>query len=254
MTDTPRPVDPSRLLAGRVAVVTGAARGIGHAIAVRFAEQGATVCLTDLDEAAVQAAANALGPGHVGIRCDVADEADVVAAFASARADLGSIDVVVNNAGITRDGMLHRMELDDFRAVIDVHLQGTWLCSREAVRHMRGADGGTIVNLSSVSGKVGNLGQSNYAAAKAGIVGLTKSTAREGARHGIRANAIQPGLIRTAMTTAMPDDVWDDKLESIPLGRAGEPAEVADVALFLASDLSSYVTGAVIEVGGGRHM
>ena len=119
---------------------------------------------------------------------------------------------------------------------------------------MRGADGGAIVNLSSVSGKVGNLGQSNYAAAKAGIVGLTKSTAREGARHGIRANAIQPGLIRTAMTEAMTADVWEDKLASIPLGRAGEPSEVADVALFLASDLSSYVTGAVVEVGGGRHM
>lgn len=254
MTDADLSTDPTRLLAGRVAVVTGAARGIGHAIATRFAQQGATVCLTDVDEAAVTAAAADLGSAHVGLVCDVADEAHVVRTFEAVVRDHGRLDVVVNNAGITRDGMLHRMELDDFRTVVDVHLQGTWLCSREAVRHMRGADGGAIVNLSSVSGKVGNLGQSNYAAAKAGIVGLTKSTAREGARHGIRANAIQPGLIRTAMTEAMTADVWEDKLASIPLGRAGEPSEVADVALFLASDLSSYVTGAVVEVGGGRHM
>ncbi len=254
MTDPQRLVDTSRLLAGRVALVTGAARGIGLAIATRFAAQGATVCLTDLDEPAVTAAAAELGPDHLGVVCDVADEDDVVGTFAAVVRDLGRLDVVVNNAGITRDGMLHRMPVEDFRTVVDVHLQGTWLCSREAVRHMRGATGGAIVNLSSVSGKVGNLGQSNYAAAKAGIVGLTKSTAREGARHGIRANAIQPGLIRTAMTEAMTEQVWEDKLASIPLGRAGEPAEVADVALFLASDLSSYVTGAVVEVGGGRHM
>ena len=243
------------LLQDRVAVVTGAAQGIGRAIATRFRDEGATVVLADLDGDAAEQAAAELGERASGVACNVVDEDDVARAVDTVVDRHGRLDVLVNNAGITRDAMMHRMELDHFRQVVDVHLQGTWLCSRAALTHMRSRDGGgAIVNLSSISGKVGNLGQSNYAAAKAGIVGMTKTTAREGARYGIRANAIQPGLIRTAMTEAMPDDAYRAAEEGIPLGRAGEPREVADVALFLVSPMASYVTGVVVEVAGGRHM
>ena len=243
------------LLQDQVAVVTGAARGIGFAIAERFLAEGATVVVADLDGDAARSAADALGKGAEGVAVDVVDEASVEALVDGVVDAHGRLDVLVNNAGITRDGMMHKLSLDDFRAVMEVHLQGTWLCSRAALTHMRTRDGsGAIVNMSSISGKIGNLGQTNYAAAKAGIVGMTKATAREGARFGIRANAIQPGLINTAMTQAMPGEVFESKVADIPLGRAGEPAEVADVALFLASSMSSYVTGITIEVAGGRHM
>jgi 3-oxoacyl-[acyl-carrier protein] reductase len=166
----------------------------------------------------------------------------------------GSLDILVNNAGITRDKSLRNMTLDDFQSVIDVHLRGTWLGVRAAAPVMRAAGSGAIINMSSMSGKVGNPGQTNYSAAKAGIVGLTKAAAKELARHGIRVNAVQPGLIRTPMTEAMPADVWAAKEAEIPMGRAGEPEEVAKVVLFLASDLSSYLTGGVLEVAGGRLM
>lgn len=243
------------LLRERVALVTGAAQGIGLAIAELFVEAGAVVVLADLDGEAATAASRRLGSGAEAVACDVVDEEAVRSTVEGVAARHGRLDILVNNAGITRDAMMHRMSLADFRAVIDVHLQGSWLCSRAALTHMRSRDGGgAIVNLSSISGKVGNLGQSNYAAAKAGIVALTKSTAREGARFGIRANAIQPGLIRTAMTAAMPVEAWDEKQAEIPLGRAGEPREVANVALFLASDMASYVTGVTVEVAGGRHI
>ena len=162
---------------------------------------------------------------------------------------------MVNNAGITRDATLRKMALADFRAVVDVHLTGAWNGTRYAAEAMRAhGQGGSIVNISSIAGKVGNFGQTNYSAAKAGLVGLTKASAKELARAGIRVNAVQPGLIRTAMTEAMPPAAWDAKLAEIPMGRAGEPAEVAQAVLFLASDLASYVTGAVVEVTGGRYM
>jgi 3-oxoacyl-[acyl-carrier protein] reductase len=244
------------LLADRIAIVTGAAQGLGLAIAGRYAEEGATVVLADVDgDAAERAAATLPDVRGEAIGCDVSDEAAVQRLFDDTIARHGRVDVLVNNAGITRDGMAHRMSLDQFRQVIDVHLQGSWLGTRAALTHMRSREGGgAIVNLSSISGKVGNLGQTNYSAAKAGVVGLTKAAAKEGARFGIRVNAIQPGLIRTSMTDAMPRDVFEERVADIPLGRAGEPAEVADVALFLASELSSYVTGAVVEVTGGRGM
>ena len=243
------------LLQDKVAIVTGGAQGIGLAIAERFQANGALVVLADLDGEQARLAATGLGERAEGLPCNVVEEASVEALVDGVVDRHGRVDVLVNNAGITRDGMMHKLSLADFRAVMDVHLQGTWLCSRAALASMRSRDGGgAIVNMSSISGKIGNLGQTNYAAAKAGIVGMTKATAREGARYGIRANAIQPGLIRTAMTQAMPQEVFDGKVADIPLGRAGEPSEVADAALFLASDLSSYVTGTTIEVAGGRHM
>jgi 3-oxoacyl-[acyl-carrier protein] reductase len=161
---------------------------------------------------------------------------------------------MVNNAGITRDATMRRMTLEDFRAVLDVHLVGSWLGTRAAGAVMRERNRGSIVNISSISGKVGMLGQTNYSSAKAGMVGLTKAAAKELAYLNVRVNAIQPGLIRTAMTEALREDIWQQKLSEIPMGRAAEPAEVASVALFLASDLSSYMTGTVLEVTGGRYM
>ena len=154
-----------------------------------------------------------------------------------------------------RDATMRKMTLDDFRTVIDIHVQGTWLGTRAAAANvMREQGSGSIVNMSSISGKVGNLGQTNYSAAKAGIVGLTKAAAKEVAHLGVRVNAIQPGLIRTPMTESMRADIWEQRLKEIPMQRFGEPAEVASVACFLASDLSSYMTGTVLEVTGGRHM
>jgi 3-oxoacyl-[acyl-carrier protein] reductase len=168
--------------------------------------------------------------------------------------ETGSVDVLVNNAGITRDASIRKMTLDQWDLVQSVHLRGAFITTKAVAEVMRTQERGAIVNVSSLSGKVGNFGQANYSTAKAGLVGLTKVTAKEYARFGVRANAVQPGLIRTPMTEALTKEVWDRKLAEIPMGRAGEPDEVATVALFLASDLSSYMTGAVLEIGGGRYM
>jgi 3-oxoacyl-[acyl-carrier protein] reductase len=244
------------LLAGRTAVVTGGAQGLGYAIAEQFIAEGARVVLGDLDLERTQAAAEALGGSDTAraVRCDVTSGADVDALVAAAVEAFGSVDVMVNNAGITRDATLRKMTEEQFDEVIAVHLKGTWNGTRSAAAVMREQGRGAIVNMSSISGKVGLVGQTNYSAAKAGIVGLTKAAAKELAHLGVRVNAIQPGLIRSAMTEAMPQRIWDAKLAEVPMGRAGEPSEVATVALFLASDLSSYMTGTVLEVTGGRHI
>ncbi|MGY0540240.1 3-oxoacyl-ACP reductase FabG [Nocardioides sp. YJ-D4] len=243
------------LLENRTAVITGGAQGIGLAVAERFVAEGARVVLADLDGAAAEAAAKELGPDVAsGVACDVVSAEDVERALETAVAAYGSLDIVVNNAGITRDATMRKMTEDQFDQVIAVHLKGCWHGTRLAAARMREQKSGAIVNISSISGKVGMVGQTNYSAAKAGIVGLTKAAAKEMAHHGVRVNAIQPGLIRSAMTEAMPQRIWDEKMAEIPMGRAGEPAEIANVALFYASSLSSYMTGTVAEVTGGRYM
>ncbi|MBA4025072.1 MAG: 3-oxoacyl-ACP reductase FabG [Gordonia sp.] len=248
----------SSRLDGTTAVVTGAAQGIGLATARLLNESGANVVILDLDGAAAHRAAETLGSsseaGAVGIECDVTDEKSVDNAVAETLSRFGGIDAWVNNAGVTRDASLKKMTVDDFDLVIRVHLRGTWLGIRAASAVMREAKRGSIINMSSLSGKSGNPGQTNYSAAKAGVVGMTKAAAKELAHHNVRVNAIQPGLIRTAMTQAMPPEVFAERESMIPMRRAGEPIEIAGAALFLASPLSSYVTGAILEVGGGRLM
>jgi 3-oxoacyl-[acyl-carrier protein] reductase len=243
-----------QLLTDRRAVVTGGARGLGLAMAESFRAHGACVVVADIDGQAAAAKLVANGGRAVGVACDVTSPADVDALVQRCVDEFGGIDIMVNNAGITRDVSMAKMTLDDFTAVIDVHLRGAWLGTRAAGARMRQQRSGAIVNVSSISGKVGNFGQTNYSAAKAGIVGLTKAAAKELAGKNVRVNAVAPGLIRTAMTEAMPQATWDAKLAEIPLGRAGEPAEVADVVTFLASDMASYLTGIVIEIAGGRHI
>lgn len=244
------------LLAGRIAVITGGAQGLGYAIAEQFIAEGARVLLGDLNIDDTRAAAQALGGSEVAraVACDVTSASEVDHLIAAAVEEFGSVDVMVNNAGITRDATLRKMTEQQFDDVISVHLKGTWNGTRSAAAIMREQGSGAIINMSSISGKVGFVGQTNYSAAKAGIVGLTKAAAKELAHLGVRVNAIAPGLIRSAMTEAMPQRIWDAKLAEVPMGRAGEPSEVAAVALFLASDLSSYMTGTVLEVTGGRHI
>lgn len=242
------------LLKDKVAVITGGAQGLGLAMAEEFIRAGAMVVIGDLDGARAEEAAASLDGDALGKACDVVEADQVQALIDAARDAWGSLDVFVNNAGITRDATMRTMDEDAFDQVISVHLRGCWNGTRLASAVMREQKSGTIVNVSSLSGKVGMVGQTNYSAAKAGIVGMSKAAAKEMAHHGVRVNAIQPGLIRSAMTEAMPQKAWDQKMVEIPMQRAGEPHEVASVALFLASDLSSYMTGTVLEVTGGRFM
>ena len=231
--------DQVSLLTGQTAVVTGGAQGLGLAIAERFVAEGARVVLGDLDLASTESVVERLGGGDVAqaVRCDVTQAAEVDTLVATAVEQFGGLDIMVNNAGITRDATMRKMTEEQFDQVIAVHLKGTWNGIRKAAAIMRENKRGAIVNMSSLSGKIGLAGQTNYSAAKAGIVGMTKAAAKELAHLGVRVNAIAPGLIRSAMTEAMPAHIWDQKVAEVPMGRAGEPDEVAKVALFLASDL-----------------
>jgi len=242
------------LLADRTAIVTGGAGGLGRAMAHRFAAEGARLVIADLNLEAAEALAAELPHDAFALRTDVTDPDEVQRLISTTVRETGSVDVLVNNAGVTRDASLRNMTLEDWDLVQNVHLRAAFIATKATAEVMREQRRGTIVNISSLSGKVGNFGQANYSTAKAGLVGLTKVTAKELAKYGVRANAVQPGMIRTPMTEALSQDVWDKKLAEVPMGRVGEPDEVAKVALFLASDLSSYMTGAVLEVGGGRYM
>jgi 3-oxoacyl-[acyl-carrier protein] reductase len=253
-----------KLLKDKVCVVTGASRGIGAAIAARFLAEGASVYAFSrtapagiAPAPATQASAADPAPGSTTprwIQCDVADEASIEAAIAAVLAEAGRIDVLVNNAGITRDGLLMRMKTEDWDAVLDTNLKSAFLLSRAVVRPMLKQRSGCILNVSSVVGITGNGGQANYSASKAGIIGFTKSLAREVASRDIRVNAIAPGFIETSMTDRIPEDFKQKLKESIPLGRVGTTEEAANAALFLCSPLASYCTGIVLQVDGGMGM
>ncbi len=244
------------MLKGKVAVVTGGSQGIGKEICKKFAENGADIALLDVCSAEkAQAAADEIAAFGVTVRtycCNVADSAAVAETCKQILADFGSVDILVNNAGITRDNLILKMSEADFDAVLDVNLKGAFYMIKNFYRPMMKKKSGKIINISSVSGLFGNAGQANYSSSKAGIVGLTKSTAKELAARGICCNAIAPGFIATPMTTSFQDN--EALVKSIPCGRFGKPEEVANAALFLASSLSDYITGEVIRVDGGMAM
>jgi len=238
-------------LSGQVAFVTGSTRGIGRAIAETLHRAGASVAVVGRNrDSAVQAAAGYDGRA-VGVGCDVADASQVEAAIAEVEKTLGPISILVNNAGLTRDNLLLRLSDDDWTAVLDANLKGAFHTTRAVIKGMMKRRAGRIVNVTSVVGLTGNKGQSNYAASKAGLIGFTKSIAKEYASRGILANCLAPGFIETDMTAALPPEAREVLLSQIALGRLGQPDDVAGAVLFLASDLARYVTGQVLVVDGG---
>ncbi len=246
------------ILDGTVALVTGGSRGIGKAIALHLAERGANVavCASRSVDAARSVVAQIERAKRKGLalQSDIADEEAVNELFKQVEGELGPVGILVNNAGINRDGLIVRMKPDDWDAVVNVNLRGAFLCTRAAARPMMKAGAGRIINISSVVGLRGNAGQANYAASKAGLIGLTKSTARELASRGITVNAVCPGYIPTDMTNSIPDEMKEALLAQIPLGRMGSLQEVAATVGFLASDAAAYITGQTIVVDGGMVM
>lgn len=240
---------------GHVAVVTGGARGIGQAIARALAEDGARVAVLDVDQAGAETAAAGLpGGGHAGFGVDVTDVDSVQAAFKEIEDGLGPVHVLVNNAGITRDNLLIRMTEEEWDQVLAVNLKGAFNATKAVARGMMKRRQGSIINIASVIGLMGNAGQANYAASKAGLLGFTKSVAREFASRGVRCNAIAPGFIQTEMTAKLSPEVVEGLKGQIPMGTLGEPADVAEVVRFLAGPRAAYITGQVIGVDGGMVM
>lgn len=236
------------------ALVTGGGRGIGKAIALRLAEAGCDVGLCDIDLATAEETARLVeekGRAALAVGCDVSDGAEVGSMFKAFTEKFGGVDILVNNAGITRDALFIRMKEADWDAVLSVNLKSAYLCCKEASRLMMKARSGKIINISSVIGLTGNIGQANYASSKAGLIGLTKSLARELAARNVTVNAIAPGYIQTAMTDNLPDEEKEKFLSLIPLKRLGTPLDIANSVLFLASPLADYITGKVLTVDGG---
>ena len=238
------------MLTGKIAIVTGAGRGIGEGIARTLAEREATVVCGDVNEDDASRVAADLGHGAIGRALDVSNSEACDAVVNAVREQFGRLDILVNNAGINRDAMLHKMTDDQWQQVINVDLSGVFFMTRAASRIMRVAGSGRIVNIASASW-MGNIGQANYSAAKAGVVGLSRTAAKELARSQVTVNAICPGFIDTQMTRGIPEQIREQQISKIPLGRAGQPADVAAVVAFLASDEAGYITGEVINVGGG---
>ena len=240
-------------LKGKVAMVTGSSRGIGNAIAKKYLEEGAKVILIDRDEEGVMKSIEDMKQygDAVGYAMDVTDRARIAEVFESVVKDHGTLDILVNNAGITQDAQMYKMTEEQWDSVINVNLKGVFNCAQEAVKIMREKKSGAIINISSVVGLYGNFGQVNYAATKSGVIGMTKSLAKEVGRKNVTVNAVAPGFIMTEMTEKMPEKVLDMMKEKAPLGRLGMPEDIANACLFLASDEASFVTGTVLSVDGG---
>jgi 3-oxoacyl-[acyl-carrier protein] reductase len=238
----------------RVVIVTGSARGIGRVIAENFARAGARVVVSDINQAACDATAAAIGHGAIGIKADVTQSGDVTQLFDRVAEQLGQVDIVVNNAGITRDALMIRMDEKDWDTVLDINLKGAFLVTKTAARLMMKQRYGRIINISSVVGIGGNAGQSNYSASKAGLLGLTKSAARELGARNITVNAVAPGFIETEMTAQLPEAARQAFMSKVCINRAGLPQDVAGAVLFLASEEASYITGQVLAVDGGMTM
>jgi 3-oxoacyl-[acyl-carrier protein] reductase len=244
-------------LAGKVALVTGAAQGIGKAVALLLARNGADIVVSDINlEKAEETAkeVQVLGRKALAIKVDVAKSNDVDKMVQAILAQFGHIDILINNAGIARDKLILRMTEEDWDVVLNINLKGTFNCTKAVVRHMSKQKSGKIVNIASVVGEMGNAGQGNYAASKAGVIGFTKTIAREFAQRGINVNVIAPGYIETPMTEALPDKVKEDLKRLIPMDRLGKPEDVAEAVLFLVSESANYITGQVLNVNGGIYM
>jgi 3-oxoacyl-[acyl-carrier protein] reductase len=244
-------------LNGKIALVTGAAQGIGRDIALALATDGADVAICDVNLEAAQKTAGdieAKGRKSLALKANVAASADVTAMIDQVVEKFGRIDILVNNAGITRDGLILRMKDEDWDLVLSINLKGAFLCTKAALRYMSKQRGGTIINIASIVGAMGNAGQANYVASKAGLIGLTKTIAREYANRGITANAVAPGFIDTAMTQALSENVRVELAKQIPMGKLGTPEDVANAVRFLASPWASYISGQVIHVNGGMYM
>lgn len=246
------------MLKGKTAIITGSGRGIGKAVAVKLASLGANIVINDIPQSADADATceeiKAMGVGCICIKGDVTKIDDVKALVDGAVKEFGTVDIFVNNAGITRDGLMLRMKEEDWDLVMNINLKGAFNCIKTVARPMMKNKGGSIINMASVVGVMGNAGQANYSASKGGLIALTKTTAKEFSAKGIRCNAVAPGFIQSAMTDQLSDDVKQKYYDAIPLGRFGTVDNIADTVAFLASDMSSYITGQVICVDGGLIM